>query len=377
MQKYYTINSLLVDAYFKDFLVSTQNKINKMILCVDTKIDINFISPSDKSDMISYLPKNKRAKVLDAGIDPFSNEADRSRMKVGRLVQKLFTDEVLKEFEVSIKDVENFVNAYKSFFDNDRIEMKVVSGKDVKKWYLADNYALPENGTLWKSCMRYKEKQAFLELYIKNPETVKMLVMLEDDEDGVKKVRARALLWEDVKSSSSSLKVMDRIYSIYDSDVFVFKNWAREHGYICKTYQNAKSQTLFDVGEDVLNLNLSVELENSKLEWYPYLDTFQFYNISTGTLFNFPSSDYVYQLNRANGLLEDEPEETNHDDEDDEFVPIRRRTSMALNNLRSRHSVPTSDALMNYMNEFAAQVAMGLNSNMRNSSESISEQSPD
>ena len=305
MQKVFTINNLYVDAYFKDFLVSSQNKINRMILCIETLSDINFLSPSDKSDMISYLPKNKKSKVLISGVDPFSQEADRSRMKVGRLISRLFTTETLKEFEVNVKDIEEFVNSYKSFFNMDKIEMKVVEGSEIKKWYFHENYSMPESGTLWKSCMRHKQKQPFLELYEKNPEIVKMLVMLEQDVNGISTVRARALIWHEVKAVSSTLKVMDRIYTIYDSDIFIFKKWARDNGYICKSFQNSKSQTQLEVGENNVSLNLSVKLENNNLKWYPYLDTFQFYDISNGVLFNYLNANSFYQLNRANGMLED------------------------------------------------------------------------
>lgn len=316
MQKFYTINNLYVDPYLKDFLVSNHNKINRMILCVDTLSDINFLSHSDKSDMISYLPKNKKAKVLKAGIDPFSAEAERTRMKVGRLIGRLFSNETLKEFEVSVKDIEEFVNAYKSFFNMDKIVMKIVEGKELKKWYLQDNYSNPDFGTLWKSCMRYDNKQAFLEMYEKNPDVVKMLIMLQEDSNGEMKLRARALLWQEVRGTSSTLKVMDRIYTIYDSDVFIMKKWARDNGYICKTFQNAKSQTIFEVGDNDVALNLSIKLQDKELEWYPYLDTFQFYDLYNGVLFNYPNSKTFYQLNRANGLLEDdEPEEEESDNE--------------------------------------------------------------
>lgn len=309
MQKFYTINNLYVDPYLKDFLLSNHNKINRMILCVETLSDVNFLSPSDKADMISYLPKNKKAKVIMSGSDPFSAVDDRARMKVGRLIGKLFSNETLKEFDVSVKDIEEFVNAYKSFFNMDKIVMKIVEGVELKKWYLYTEYAMPEYGTLWKSCMRYEQKQAFLEMYEKNPDVVKMLVMLQEDSNGQLKLRARALLWQEVRGTSSTLKVMDRIYTIYDSDVFIMKKWAIDNGYICKKLQNAKSQSIFEVGDDDVVLNLSINLQDNNLNWYPYLDTFQFYDIANGVLYNYPSFRTPYQLNRANGLLEDEEPE--------------------------------------------------------------------
>lgn len=315
----YQINNLRVDASFRDFLISSHNKINRMILCVESIQDsIDFISPSDKDDMIFYLPKNKLIKCLQNDIDPFSERAGRVRMKIGRLVSKLYTKQTIEEFKITIQDVELFVNDYKSFFNTDNLEIKIVEGKEIKTWYDCRNYSQIENGTLWKSCMRYPEKLKFLKLYISNKDAVKMLVLLDKNKDGEVKLRARALLWQDVKTPSSTIKVMDRIYSIYDSDVYIFTKWARDNGYICKAYQNSKSHTLFQIDSQIVELKCKVELTNYTFDYYPYLDTFQFFDSSSGHLFNYPESSDYYQLNRATGQLEDEPED------DDTEEPIQR-----------------------------------------------------
>lgn len=318
MDKFFQINNITVNTHFKDFLISNHNKVCRLIVCVESSSDVNFIAPSDKDDMISYLPKNKLVKVIQEKLDPFSPESGRARMKVGRLISKLYSKNILDEFKVTNADIEKFVNSYKSFFNLDNLEMRIVEGAEIKKWYYAKSYLPIETGTLWKSCMRHKEKQPFLNLYSKNPESVKMLILLQKDEDGNSYLRARALLWQEVKTDSSTIKVMDRIYSIYDSDVFVFKNWARENGYICKAHQNSRSHQIFEIdGQEVL-LNCKIELNKFKIDYYPYLDTFQFFNISNGTLFNWPNFDTQYILNRANGSLIDDEEELEPEHEDDE-----------------------------------------------------------
>lgn len=323
MQKVFQINDLLVDAHFKDFLLSSQNKCCRMILCLDTNGKCNYISPSDKEDMISYLPKNKLAKVLESGMDPFSPEAGRSRMKVGRLMSTLFTEEMINEFNLTNADVEEFVNSYKSFFNMDNVEIRIVEGAEIKKWYLDINYLEfngSQGGPLWKSCMRHKAKQPLLKLYTTNPESVKLLIMTQKDSSGQEKLRARALLWQDAKlnSSSSSIKVMDRIYTIYDSDVFVFKKWARDNGYISKCYQNSKSFHIFDVDGCETVLLLSVKMKEFDFELYPYLDTFQFFNTSTGEFLNYPGR-YDYQLNHSDGILRNEDDEQENIDEEPAF----------------------------------------------------------
>ncbi len=323
MQKVFQINDLLVDAHFKDFLLSSQNKCCRMILCLDTNGKCNYISPSDKEDMISYLPKNKLVKVLENGIDPFSAEAGRSRMKVGRLMATLFSEDMINEFNLTNADVEDFVNSYKSFFNMDNVEIRIVEGDEIKKWYLDSNY-LEYNGShvgpLWKSCMRHRLKQSLLKLYTKNPDSVKLLIMTQKDSSGQEKLRARALLWQDAKlsSSTSSIKIMDRIYTIYDSDIFIFKKWARDNGYISKYYQNSKSFHIFDIDGSDTVLLLSVTMKNFKFELYPYLDTFQFFNTSTGEFLNYPAR-YDYQLNHSDGILRTEEDEQENIDEEPAF----------------------------------------------------------
>lgn len=316
MQKYYHVNSLTVDVSFRDFLSSSHNKINRMILCVETENNIDFISTSDKPDMISYLPSSKIEKTIQLGHDPFSEQANRSRMKIGRLITKLYSKRIIDEFNVTPSDIEAFVNSFKSFFDIQKYELRVIEGDEIKKWYLYDTYMSPEIGTLWKSCMRYKEKQPFLNLYANNPDVCKMLIMVEKNEDGQQKLRGRALLWQDVKSETSTMKVMDRIYTIFDSDVLVFKRWARENGYMTKAYQNSKTQDIFDIDGSQVQLFNYVELKNFNLESYPYLDTFQYFEPCTGKFFNYPSMTYQYRLNRANGQVEGPVEEADHEDVD-------------------------------------------------------------
>jgi hypothetical protein len=272
--------------------------------------------------MIFYLPKNKLEKALEMGIDPFSVESGRLRMKVGRLVGKLYSKSIIEEFKISNQEIEEFVNSYKSFFNLDNLHIKVVEGEEIRSWYYYKNYLQINSGTLWKSCMRYIEKQPFLDMYCRNPQSIKMLVMLQKDALGNLRVRARAILWQDVKTSSSTIKVMDRIYSVYDSDVYIFKKWARDNGYICKSQQNSKSQTNFEIDGQEVSLLCNIVIGEPNQDFYPYLDTFQFFNISSGVFYNYPSPNYTHVLNRANGFLENEPVDDDDDYDYDVDPPI-------------------------------------------------------
>lgn len=316
------ISNYTVERSFRDFLLSsTGSRVTRIFLCCEKKGGLDFIAPSDKQDMVTYLPGNKVMKVLISGIDPFSEEAGRSRIGVGRLVSRMFGTELLEEFKVTPSEIEAFVNSYKSFFDMSDTRMEVVEGEAIRHWYHEDRYMCQVSGTLWKSCMRYDKKQPFLDLYVRNPESVKMAVLLCGSGDNTR-LRGRALLWQDARTPSSSVKFMDRIYTVFDSDVHHFKKWARDNGYICKAHQNSKSLDLFEVDAEPLRLGMRVHIKDHLLPFYPYMDTFQFYDQGRGVLHNVPDSPHDYRLDTAEGRLRVEDEEDSMDgDIDLEFDP--------------------------------------------------------
>ena len=172
--------------------------------------------------------------------------------------------------------------------------------------------------------MRYKARLKFLDLYTENP-NCKMLVMLID-QDGREVLRSRALLWIDVKVTKSpiedtlpdAINIMDRIYSTHDSDVLLFKKWAEENGYIPKWEQNAKSHLFFDVKNQPVKIKCELDLKKTRFGYYPYLDTFPFFNFGKKQISN-DEYEFIwdYKLIQATGGLEPErQEEENQEDED-------------------------------------------------------------
>lgn len=265
----------------------------------------------DEIDVVSFLPKSKYEKVENEW------ESGRIKIKIGRFIRKFLTDFSIQNFNINDQMIEKFVNLYKSYFSRDISKLKIVEGEEILKYYLEDNYhSLNGNraGSLWNSCMRQKERNKFLKLYSSNVD-IKMVVMFA--EDGT--VRSRALLWENVceHNTERTFKFMDRIYSIYDHDVETFKMWAKQNGYICKWEQSAKSETLFDIDGEPVRLKLFVKLENSEFSYYPYLDTFKYFNPSRNRFSNSEYYDYAYKLVQSNGQAErdSEPEEEYWDEE--------------------------------------------------------------
>ena len=279
----------------------------------------NFISKVEKEiDMVSFLPVSKFEKVEDVW------QKGRTPIKIGKFLRRFLNEYSIKNYEIDDVMIEKFVNTFKSYFSRDNSKLKIVEGSDILKYYQEDSYHVNGGryGTLWNSCMRQSERNKFMKLYVDNIDKVKMLVFFDDNE----KIRARALLWDGVRDHNDKdvrYKFMDRIYSFYDHDVDFFKDWAKDNGYITKWEQSAKSERDFDLGDKVHSrMSLYVKLENTEQNYYPYLDTFKFYNEDKKRFSSSDGFNFDYVLIQSNGALEreeEEPEEEPEWDEDDEF----------------------------------------------------------
>jgi hypothetical protein len=265
---------------FKDVLnkLSKQSEIAKDLIDLeykDVKNDMTFISLSDREGYISgstlrNLKKNVEKSFTDWGkennlgdertkqildimlskidkgettqtdVDHMFNEYDlksksRNDVKLGRLVNALLPG------KYTSKDIEEFTNKFKAALSKQGEYFEEVYGEDIENWYSAGNYK-EMSGTLGNSCMA--QKTGLFKIYTENPDVCKMLILLEDD-----KLIGRALVWK-----LNSIKIygkdpaqdswfMDRQYTIKDSDVEKFRNYAKEKGWIYKSSNNHHSFT--------------------------------------------------------------------------------------------------------------------------------------
>jgi hypothetical protein len=235
--------------------------------------DMTFIDKTTKNDTVSFFPVAK-SKDID-----LSSEFDiwtkcRNEIKIGRMVKKFFGD------RYSDKTYEGFVNLYKSAVDKtSKSELfELVSGKDITHWYHQDRY-VKGGGTLNGSCMR---GASVLEMYEKNPDKVKMLILKSPIDKNL--ILGRALIWE---VDEPKITFMDRIYTVVDSDIEVFKAYAREMGWYCKYHQKYGSDTGFVSPDGKVNMqDMVVYINNQKYEKYPYLDTLRYFNKKDSFLTN-------------------------------------------------------------------------------------------
>jgi len=210
----------------------------------------------------------------------------RNSVKIGKFVNKVLPT------KHADKDVEEFVNKFKATIENTGERFEIVEGDDIAFWYKSENYA-ERRGTLGSSCM--SEKRNIFHIYTKNPEVCRMLILKEDD-----KILGRALIWKlnTIKVHGMELDnieyFMDRQYTIKDSDVEKFRNYAKEHkNWVTKASNNHHSFEPILIGDETKNATMTVKLkkveggeEDYDYGKYPYLDTFRRYDPKTGILIN-------------------------------------------------------------------------------------------
>jgi hypothetical protein len=199
-------------------------------------------------------------------------------------------------------EIEDFVYKYRAEIEKMKDALnkrfRVVKGDDIKKYYSVNKYEA-ESGDLGNSCMRYSRCQSYFDIYTDNSQVSLLLLMSEKEED---QISGRALLWE-MEPYEISTKVMDRIYTIRTADQQLFKDWAIENEYWYKQKQDFSEYTPFEFvdkktgkkqerqGEFSVKLDKSTDYSN-----YPYMDSFKYYTVSKGTLYNSSNFDHDYEL---------------------------------------------------------------------------------
>ena len=244
---------------------------------VDTKVD------KALSDELFDL--DKRGSSRSSGVSTKS----RSQITIGKFINKLFPN------KYNDKQREDFVNSFKAALVKVAEKFEVVEGVDIGFWYNSKNYA-QVSGTLGSSCMAEKNSSIF-RIYEMNPEVCKMLILKEDN-----KILGRALIWKLTSIKNLGKPVvgieyfMDRQYTIKDSDVQKFRNYAKEQGWCYKSYNNHHSCETANINGEDRNVGMTVKVKPFKDEdydyiRYPYMDTFRRYNPNNGYFYNDGDTD--------------------------------------------------------------------------------------
>lgn len=221
----------------------------------------------------------------------------RQEIFVGRGIRALLTSAGVQFLD---KDLEEFVNLYKATVDkmNDRFQyFESVKEQEIAHWYHYSSYE-ERHGSLGSSCMS-NVKSNYFDIYMSNPDVCELVILKSQDDDSL--IVGRALLW----TLRDGKKFMDRIYTIKDSDVQLFRDWAKENGWYTKQYNsssdsgraNAPDGTQVDLG------TLIVDIKKGEYEAYPYLDTLKYFKPENGTLSNVRTGGNEYILEDTGGQL--------------------------------------------------------------------------
>lgn len=296
------------------------NEIAKKLLDIevtDVKPDVTFIDlDPEKDDYLSFTTMRNAIKVIDplkskhSNLKEIENEPNntgtyndkesrislinqmydheklsdifkksRNPVRIGKFVNKVIPN------KYDSTKVEEFVNRLKSSKEQSGERFLMVEGEDIGFWYKSENY-LEIKGQLGNSCMKEKPSSYF-EIYIKNPEVCKMLVLLEDD-----KLIGRALIWKLSGGNSYNLKIesgtyfMDRQYTIKESDVDKFRAYAVENNMAYKSNNNHHSLESIIYNGNNYNANIRVDIKDLSYGRFPYMDTFRRYDLDNNSLFN-------------------------------------------------------------------------------------------
>lgn len=273
---------LKVDPDFNKLIksISDTDTIAKTLLSLmdkDINTNVNYLKPSDKNDDMKFLNDTQVQRFIDAGQDPFDRAINSA--KIGRTVRQIL---ISNGITVTDTQIEKFVNTYKNSWDKlfkkTGEDISVVSGEDIRYWYLEDKY-VPGGGQLNSSCMRYKETQSFLNIYVENSEVCQLVILVDDSN----KLLGRALLWKLIDGINKYQYYLDRIYTRFDNDVLKIADWFKD--YIKATDDYYKAHFFGRTS------GCKVQLKNWKFKKYPYMDTLSILNYDSGILGTYEIED--------------------------------------------------------------------------------------
>lgn len=196
-------------------------------------------------------------------------------MKPGKFIKKLFPD-------ATAQDCEKFHQAWIQHFR--KWDWKALELTDkVIKYYHHEQYADSDRGPLGNSCMRYLSTLRFMNFYEVN--NVKMVIFRDPEDE--EKIRARALVWENVflpdnpnkkeNNLPDSLTFVDRIYFNSEQDKLLVETWAEKMGYYRKKEHSPGWTGMIKPDGTVVSDLIEMNYPITKTSYpFPYIDTFAY-----------------------------------------------------------------------------------------------------
>ena len=262
---------------------------------------VSYLDFGSTNDTISFITHNKLTDIQQSNANDWNSLVwtdKRSEIKVGKLIKMFFKNRYPinhpkgEQRPKPVVDIESFVNKYKAERDKNinYNRFEIIKANDFYYWYSQDNYSrfVHDETTLGRSCLRYNESHDYLDMYSKNPEIFSMLILKDDSN----RLRGRANIWK--LETPKNRIYMDRVYSVNDYDVELFKNYAKEKGWLYKESQTFgwENNIVDSVNGEIYNWDKMIlkskinKIPAKDYTKYPYLDTLCVYNQDDHTLTN-------------------------------------------------------------------------------------------
>lgn len=195
-----------------------------------------------------------------------NNSGKKVEVRFGRFLKKT-TEKV--QVTLTDSEIERMYNQFILHQNKKLVEVAFYTGDDILKGY-TKNLQVDNNLSLGGSCMN--DKHPYLELYTKNTNLVRLAIFRNNGEE---KILARCIVWKIAENTY----VHDRIYFAHD--------WIDEA---------FKSELLLQNITPIMNHSyIRLQLDKWKLKHYPYMDSFNLFDKTTGCL--------IYQnASNINGL---------------------------------------------------------------------------
>jgi hypothetical protein len=341
-----------ISPVLREVLNKVKHPISKALLNAEEKEikdDITFLDYTEQEGFVTFKTMKSMLKQIDDStldddvktvLKEVESNVPRSRLYADHLAS--FQSDIYKKSRNPIKlgrlinavlpgefdsiEIAKFSDKFKSYQKDELTEIKVVEGEEIAHWYKEKNH-LTKDGTLGSSCMR-SVSSSFFEIYVDNPEVCKLVIVLQEDEQGEKKLSGRALLWKPsdiINGKALEFEwFMDRQYGISESEIEMLRKWATEKGYAYKTKNSHSSYGAITLGDINFNCQMEVELKKYVTEYFPYMDTFKRFNPDSYILYNDDNDSDRYNgcyiLNSISGGYEEVGDNRVYSSWEDEYI---------------------------------------------------------
>lgn len=260
--------------------------------------------PKLYNQAINWIPSS----VLRDWSQDLLESPTRGNIKIGKFINKVLKGKYPEAL------VDKFVTYIKSKSKKkESWNISLVKGDEISKYYDSNNY-VERRGTLGSSCMTDKHKlsssgfngvvkdesalKSLFDIYTKNSESCSLLIMT--NEEG--KLGARALVWNakvtfcrDTKGQVTQLdniQFLDRVYTTEDWMVHRMTRWAKDNGMAIRYYQGLGDGDWIEYNGVKYQAEMEVNVKKIHYSAFPYLDTFNRYDVKRGKLYNYKPSKF-------------------------------------------------------------------------------------